>query len=224
MVRKKIQRGFVARQAALESGEKNHLKMSNITHKWVSLLSPYAAEYAAKYSASSLARLLGIPQQTASRYLNELVANNQLSFVQEGRNKLFYFNFKQPSTRIMLEMIEQERALKFQRKNNAAVIAVNDLAAVADSLIIFGSHAAGTAREDSDLDIVVFSRKSKEQIQKIKQRYSFEINEHYSSYAEFGTLLQSQNPLALEILKNHLLFGNVSKLVALFMEDAHGYR
>ena len=55
-------------------------------------------------------------------------------------------------------------------------------------------------------------------IRKIKERYSLEINEHYLTDAEFKKISLSRNALSIEIAKNHVLFGNVSNLVEIFIE------
>ena len=73
-----------------------------------------------------------------------------------------------------------------------------------------------TVNRESDLDIVVLGKHDEEQIKKIKQRQIIEINEHYVSYNEFAKMLNSGNPLSLEIIKNHVLFGDISRIVDIF--------
>ena len=56
----------------------------------------------------------------------------------------------------------------------------------------------------------------KKEIEKVKQKQIMEINKHYASYNEFTGILKSKNPLSIEIMKNHVLFGDVSKMVDIF--------
>jgi len=83
-------------------------------------------------------------------------------------------------------------------------------------LIIFGSYASDSFSKESDLDIVILGRCNKEEIKKIKQKQIIQINEHHVSYIEFARILKSKNPLSIEIMKNHVLFGEVSKIVDIF--------
>lgn len=191
-------------------------KMSNITQKWVELLSPYLAIYSAKLTASELARKSKIPQQTASRLLNKLVKVNLINYAKEGKNKFFYFDLELQTTRIVLNLIESHKALNFQLKEKKIAIAINEILKHSESLIVFGSYASGNFTKESDIDIVILGKHNREEIKRIKEKQIVQISEHYTNYNEFTNLLKSRNPLALEIMQNHILFGDVSKIVDIF--------
>jgi predicted nucleotidyltransferase len=87
-----------------------------------------------------------------------------------------------------------------------------------ESAIVFGSYSSYSYGKTSDLDIVLLGNCDKEGIEKTKQKQIIQISEHCISYDEFSKTLKSKNPLAIEILKNHTIFGNVSKVVGIFME------
>ncbi|MCX6742344.1 MAG: nucleotidyltransferase domain-containing protein [Candidatus Pacearchaeota archaeon] len=199
-------------------------KMSNITQKGVNLggrlgmLMPFTSDYSVKLSASEIARRTKIPQQSTSRYLNKFVNDSLLEYKKEGRNKLFYLDLKKETSRIMLNLIETEKALGFQMINKEVSVIINDLLKYCEGIIIFGSYASGNFNEDSDLDIVIFEDTSKGKIKKIKRKSGLDIVEHYVSYKEFEEILLSNNPLAIEILNNHVLFGNLSKIVNIFLK------
>jgi len=190
--------------------------MSNITQKWLELLFVYSTDYSAKFSVSELARKSDIPQQTASRYLDKLSRMNLINYVFEGKNKLFYFELTKPTTRIIFNLVEGCKALEFQTKEKITGV-INDILKHCESLIVFGSYASKKYNKESDLDIVIFGKKDN-QIKKIKQSQIIEINEHYINYDEFLGLLNEKNPLAIEILKNHIIFGDVSKIVDIFIK------
>ena len=140
-----------------------------------------------------------------------------LNYIREGKNKLFYFDLKKQTTRILFNLIENQKALYFQLKIGEITIIINEILNYCDSLIVFGSYASYSFTKESDLDIVILGRCNKEQIRKIKQKQITEINEHYVPYAEFFKKLKSKNPLSIEIMRNHILFGNVSKIVDIFL-------
>jgi hypothetical protein len=71
---------------------------------------------------------------------------------------------------------------------------------------------------------VILGKHDKGKIKKIKEKQFTEINEHYISYNGFTKLLNSRNPLALEITRNHILFGDVSKMVDIFWRREHERR
>ena len=190
--------------------------LSNITQKWVDLLIPFSDNYSAELSASELARKSKIPQQTASRLLNKLVKLNLINYTKKGKNKLFYFDLEKQTTKIILNFIENQKALQFQLKIKEIPVVINEILKYCESLIIFGSYASDSFSKESDLDIVILGRSNKEEIKKIKQKQIIQINEYHVSYIEFARILKSKNPLSIEIMKNHVLFGEVSKIVDIF--------
>jgi len=197
--------------------------MSNITQKWVDLLKPFSNDYSAKISVSELSRESKVPQQTASRILKELTKLNRVSYEIEGKNKKYYLDIRKKETRIVLDIIENQKALEFYYKNRSAAVAINELLDYCDSIIIFGSYASGKFNESSDLDLVIFNG-NKGKLTKIISKQIIKINEHYTSYEEFESLLKKRNPLTIEILQNHILFGDVSKIVNIFWRREYGRR
>ena len=191
-------------------------KMSNITQKWIDLLIPFSDDYSSKRSAIQISKKTKISQQTASRCLNKLAKLNLINYEKEGKNKLFYFDFKNPKTKTILNLIENQKTLQFQLKIKEASIIINEFLNFCESLIVFGSYASGKFSKNSDLDIVILGKCNKEKIKKIKQKQIIDINEQYISYKEFFQKLKTKNPLSLEIMKNHILFGDVSKIVDIF--------
>lgn len=198
--------------------------LGNITQKWVTMLLPFSGDYSAKFSASELSRKSKIPQQSVSRYLNQLAKLNLINYTKKGRNKLFYFDLEKQTTKIMLNLIENQKALSFQLKLKEISVIVNEILKYSETLIVFGSYASGSFSKDSDIDVVIIGKHNKKQIKKIKQKQIIEINEHYISYNELSKLLRSKNSLAIEIRKNHILFGNISKIVDIFWRGEYERR
>ncbi len=196
---------------------RNYSKMSEFTQKWVDVLVPFSSYYSAKLSASQLSKKTKIPQQTISRLMNKLVLLNLVNYEKIGKNKLFYFDLKSQKSRILLNIIENQKAMRFQLEAEDAAIIINEILNHCESLIVFGSYASGKNKKDSDLDIVILGKNNKEKIKKIKQKQIIEVNEHYISYSGFLQKLKSKNPLAIEIMKNHVLFGDVSKIVDILL-------
>lgn len=202
----------------------NKPNLSNITQIWVRILMPFSSNYSSKISASELARLSKVPQQSASRHLNNLVKLNLIDYAKEGRNKLFYFDLRKQTTKIILNLIENYKSLQFQAESKSISVLVNEILNYCEGLIIFGSYASGKFDEKSDLDMVILGKCDKGHIKKIKRKQIIEINEHYITYNELGRLLSRRNPLSLEIMRNHTLFGDVSKIVDIFWRKEYERR
>ena len=172
------------------------------------------------FTATEISKKTGIPQQTASRELNRMVGYNIFNYKIKGKNKVFYFDSKKPTSKMIMNMVENQKSVEFLLgKKNVSVI-INELSRVCKSLIVFGSYASGLATKKSDLDVVLFDCSFG--IDKIKRKYPVEINEHIVSYLEFEKLLVDENPLAIEIVKNHVFFGDVSKLVNILWRWNYG--
>lgn len=192
--------------------------MSNITQNWVDILLPFTGNYGNKLSGTELARLSNMPQQTACRQLNGLVRQNALEYIIQGRNKLYYFDHSKQSTKSIYEILENHKGIMFQQRAKDAFPIINEFLKHAKSLIIFGSYSSYTFDKSSDLDMVLLGKCNKDEIKRIKHNMTIQISEHFVSYDEFFRLTKSKKPLAVEILKNHIIFGNLSRIVALFLE------
>ena len=202
----------------------NKSNLSNITQKWVDILISFAGNYSGKYSASELSRKSGVPQQTVSRSLNQIAGNNMISYKLEGKNKLFYLDLEKNISGIMLNILEFHKSLGFHLHTKAVSVIINDLLRHCESLLVFGSYSSGNFDEDSDLDVLFLGRCSKPEIDRIRQKQVIEINGHYSSYSGFSKALKSKNALAMEIIKNHVIFGDVYAVVGMFLRDYYGQR
>lgn len=192
--------------------------LSDITHKWVNLLLPFLNDYFAKFSVSELSRKSKVPQQTASRILSKLVKLNMICYVMEGKSKLFYLDFDKQITKIMLNIIESQKALRFLLKRKEITV-INELSEYCDSLILFGSYANGKFNQNSDLDIIILGKCDKEKIKQLKQKQIIQINEQYISYNDFLKAVKLKNPLAIELFQNHILFGDILKIIEIFIKN-----
>ena len=187
--------------------------MANISQNWLKVLVPFASEYNKKFSGSELSRIIKVPQRSVSRYLSELVDNALLKFEIRGKNKFYYLDLKDEKTKILINIIENKKALEFQLRNSKISVIINEFLDNGKGVILFGSYACGKEDLKSDLDLIVFYSKN---IDKIKSHYSIDINVHEIKYSEFKKVLHEKNPLSIEILKNHILFGDVSVIIDIF--------
>lgn len=196
--------------------------MSNVGQIWPDVFRAYLGDYSVKLSASDIARKIGFERRTVSRVLSSLAKLNLVKYKLVGRNKVFYLDLDSPKSKILLEIAENKKALDFSLGNTEVFLIVKELLGDCSSVIVFGSYALGKNKKNSDLDLVIFECKNKKKMKQIKENHLVEINEHCVTYVEFQRLLQKKQALSLEILGNHVLFGDVSKIVNLFKEKKNG--
>ena len=197
----------------------NVSELANISQNWLNILIPFSYNYNEKFSGSELSRILSTPQRSVARYLSQLDENNLLKFEIRGKNKFYYLDLENKKIKILMNLLENQKSLKFQLKNSKIAVIINEFLDNGEGVILFGSYACGKEDVKSDLDLVVFNSKNTD---KIKSHYSIEINVHEIKYSEIKKILDEKYPLALEILNNHILFGDVSKMVDIFWRFYNG--
>lgn len=175
---------------------------------------PYTNDYYRKLTASEISKDTKIPQQTVSRILNQLSQINIIDYEIRGKNKLFYIKNQLNN---IISILENIKSLLFQLQQQEITIILNEILNHCDSIILFGSYANENYNENSDIDLVIINGK-KEEIKKIKNKYPIEINEEYLSYSELKKI-HLNNPLLKEIKTNHIIFGEIDKIVKIFKNE-----
>ncbi len=194
----------------------NNLNMGNLTQKWVEVLFPYLEDYFNKFTASEISRKTKLPQQTTSRILNNLVKLKLLNYESKGKNKYFYLD--KNKREILLNVLESQKSLYFQLENKFS-LTISEILNFSEGIILFGSYASGKNKSGSDMDLIILGKSNFVEIKKIKEKQPIDLNEHYFSYSEFEKLIKNKDAFGIEILKNHILFGNVSKIVKIFLRE-----
>ncbi len=192
--------------------------MTNISQKWqesIPLLVPFSRNYAEKIHASEVARQLQIPQKTVARKLDVFSVEHLLNYKRLGKNKLFYLDLNKNTSFSLLQIMENYKEINFMIRYPKLSLLLGELSLLCP-VILFGSYAKGRAKEDSDVDVVIFARKSKK-IDSLLQRYYFNVQPHYVSVVQFRKQLYAGNALATEIVKDHIFFGEKEKIIKLLM-------
>lgn len=177
----------------------------------------YLDDYRKAFSGREIAKKTDLSPQTALINLNQMVKEHILSFTVRGRNKEYKLNLENIQTKIILEITEHNKALE-RLQNKELKILFNELFKYCDSIILFGSFASFSEKKDSDIDIVVVGKASKEKINQIINKYSREINVEFISLSDFKKSFKEKKALAIEILKKHILFGDIKPIIDVFFE------
>ncbi len=195
------------------------IKMSNVGQICPDILRPYLKDYSLKLSASEIARETKIERRTISRILNKLIKMNLLDYILQGKNKLFYFDLSKNSSFSLINLVEVNNSMDFEFRNKEISLIISKVLDFCEGVVLFGSYASGKNKRDSDLDLILLGKVNVAEIKKVKSFSPIEINEQIVSYSEFEKILRNKNPLSLEISKNHVLFGNFSKIIKIFLGD-----
>ena len=202
----------MVRKTAKLNHNKNHkqfekAELTNIGHEWPDILAPFVSEYNLKLTASEIYKKTGIPRRTIARVLSKLVNINLTRYVIEGKNKKFYLDLNDQRIRLLIGLIENYKALKFSIECKKEFIAIEEIIKL-KNVVLFGSYAKRTATPESDIDLLVISNDS-EKIREIARKQIKKVNMHFSTIEEFEKLLKKKNTLATEIVKNHIIFGDL---------------
>lgn len=176
----------------------------------------YLPDYSVSYSGRMVAKLAKISPQSASTYLNHGVNQGIFKFITKGRNKEYSLNLLDIRARYFISISECYSAFNGLKDKELRVL-IKEISPYAETIILFGSFASGTQDKDSDIDLVILGKSRKKEIDRIKKHFPREVNIEYINYSDFKKTLMQKNALALEILKNHVIFGNVNKVVDMFI-------
>lgn len=152
-----------------------------------------------------IAKKTAISVQTTAVTLVEMEKDGILVMRQSGRQKIYSVR-EGLIARDFLLLVEQYKA--FTSLQNQELLHLRRLIR-ADAYIVYGSFARGDFTSKSDIDVVILNGT----ISNV-ETFSREISYEETTYARFAK--QKHNPLFREIQKNHIIYGNVAKVLEVF--------
>lgn len=184
--------------------------------KKIDIIKLYSGDYNSSYSGREIARALKLNPQTALNHLNELVKCKIMLFKKKGRNKEYYLNKDNLVLKQMINISEIYKSIEAMGYKELKIL-IRDIIRYCESIVLFGSFASGRADKESDIDLVVIGAKDKEKILKIKRNFPREVNVEFISYDGLEQAVKQKKALAIEISKNHVIFGETNKIVEMFL-------
>lgn len=177
--------------------------------KKIDIVSVFLDDYVRKMTVREIARRTSLNPQTVLNYL--LLNKDFFKFKIVGRNHEYHLNFDNPKTIMLVEIAEKQKAID-SLENKELITLINDLSGLYETMILFGSFAKKEQNKESDIDLI-FIGKTKDVKIKITN-FPREINYEILTFDEFKK--KNNAPLFIEIKKNHVIFGETSKIVELF--------
>ena len=154
-----------------------------------------------EFHARALAKKLDSNHMTVARKLKGLLNENVLDFRMEGRNKVYFLKktLEARNYTIMAEIHKLNKVLKRYPELRKILKNIQQDKNIA-FVVLFGSYAKGTARENSDIDIFIETtdKNLKKILEQLNSRLSIKTGEFDRS-----------NPLIQEIEKNHVIIKGV---------------
>lgn len=151
--------------------------------------------------ARDLAQRLGTNHMTVSRRLMRLVSENVLDVNIIGRNKVYSLKRTAEARNwlIMTEASKLNRLLARYTELRRVVTHIRNDPRVSLA-VLFGSHAKGTAKKDSDIDVFVETRDKalRSDLERLDSRLSIKIGDYDRS-----------NPLIKEMEGDHVIIKGV---------------
>ncbi len=170
------------------------------------IISLFKGNYDARFYLREISKLSTIPLKTCQNILALLEKEKVLKSKIEGKNKYFSLNLENIKTKLYLQKAEIYQTELFIEKYPQFKMFLKSLNITAQ-IIVFGSFAKFTADKDSDLDLLVISRK------KLKLPFHLlPVKQHEINMTEktFLKAIDQQENLIKEIEENHVILNNHS--------------
>jgi len=188
------------------------------TNNKINIISLYRANYLAQFHVREIARLIKKNHATLLPHLKSLERDKILAVKTVGKNKLYSLNLKNIIAKnyIAISEIAAANALMEEifliKKITLEIFNLN----LKGTIILFGSYAKKTFKEDSDIDLFYLGKNTDKDIENIKsvgKIYGKAINVKRSTLNNFETGLRKKDPLIIEIIKKHILLQNSEQFI-----------
>ncbi len=188
------------------------------TNNRLGIISLFRSDYLAQFHVREMAKLTKKSHVTLLPHLKESEKDKILTARTIGKNKVYSLNFENIITKNYLTLSEtvETTALLEQvfliKKITKEIFNLN----LSGTIILFGSYAKRTFKEDSDIDIFYLGQVADKEIQNIRnigKIYGKTINVKKSTSKNFELGLRKKDPLIIEIIKNHIILQNPEQFV-----------
>ena len=187
--------------------------VDKITYNKLRVLDLYHSNYLAQYHTREMAKLTKKSHVTLLPHLTALEKDKILVAKTIGKNKVHTLNLDNILTKNYLTISELFESILYQeqvfliKKITAEISKLN----LSGSLILFGSYAKKTFKEDSDIDIFYLGELKETESTKIRaivKTYGKTINLKTAIIQNFENGLRKKDALIMEILKYHVILHN----------------
>lgn len=199
------------------------------TNNKLKILSLYHSNYLAQYHTREMAKLTKKSHVTLLPHLKALEKEKILMAKTVGKNKVYSLNLDNILTKnyiIISELVESiiyQEQVFFVKKITTEISKLY----LPESLLIFGSYAKRTFKEESDVDLFYLGELKETEITKIKavgKTYGKTINLKTATLPNFEKGLRKKDALIMEIIKHHFTLQNSDKFINALWKYYHEIR
>jgi len=184
------------------------------------VLEPFLADYRTRFHGRQLADILKMNHGTVALTLKRLGGDNILKVEQEGRNKKYYLNLDNPTTKGYIREVESAKAMTYIGENFLFKKLLYEFPPTdfrETPVILFGSYAKGSYTDKSDIDILILETDRAKKIEKFLkefgERHNKSIQIQKMAQKAFENGLRKRDALVLEVVKDHIVLNNVPVIV-----------
>lgn len=170
------------------------------------ILALFLGDYNRQLYLREISKKAKIPLKTTQNLLSKLEKDNILKSKISGKNKYFRLNLDNIQTKLVLQQAESQQTSGFLERYPALKTFLKS-AKTDNALIVFGSFAKFTAKEDSDLDLLMIAKQSGEIPGHL---IPYKIHKVEMTEKAFTKAVQEQETLIKEIEENHIILNNHS--------------
>lgn len=188
------------------------------TNNKLRIIQLFRSDYLAQFHVREIAKLIKKSHVTLLPHFKALEKDKILISKTIGKNKVYSLNFENIITKNYLTLSETVETTGFLeqifliKKITKEIFNLN----LFGTVILFGSYAKNTFKEDSDIDLFYLGQITDKEIQNIKKigkTYGKTINVKKSTLKNFELGLRKKDPLIIEIIKNHVILQNPEQFV-----------
>lgn len=187
----------------------------------IEIIELFRTNYLYKFHVREMAKLVKKSHVTLLPHLKSLEKEKIVISNTVGKNKYYSLNFDNIITKNYLNIVETIVSNNYLentfiiKKITKEIFNLN----IQGTIILFGSYAKKTFKENSDIDILYIGEINKnkiESIEKIGKVYGKIINVKKTTIENFEIGLRKKDNLILEIIKNHIILQNAEQLINSF--------
>lgn len=176
------------------------------------IIALYTGDYKHELYLREISRLANMPLKTTQNTLQALEKTNIIKSDVHGRNKYFHLNRENIHTKLLLVNAELYKTAQFLEKYPPFKVFLKEYN-VTTPLLVFGSYAKGTARKESDLDLLMIAPKN----QQLPSHFlPYKLHIIYLAEEQVHLAMEKREALMQEVQEHHIVLNNHSFFVNMF--------
>ncbi len=187
----------------------------------MTIIKQYERNPEADFTINQIANAIGGTYSHVYKNIGELVEAGVLNRVKKGNTSLCTLNMENDRTRLMLALVSQETRDEYSKNKKLISNLINNLIESLKSktdlrmAALFGSHAKGTERKNSDVDLLIISDKEDivhREISTLEMKYGKNVNPVIATEEMFVKMLkEDRQNVAKEVLLDGIIFFGFEK-------------